>query len=145
MLRVRKFLRISPARRRLFVRSWGRLAKWRVKLWIVPFRYWRNRLEQGCEASRKEVDAPGRLEDVVWAVNSAGRYVPHATCLVRALAARDVFEHSGLSAELRIGVARDEGGRFEAHAWLEHQGRVVMGAGDDANRFVPLPLQRRRQ
>jgi hypothetical protein len=29
-------------------------------------------------------------------------------------------------AELRLGIARD-GGRLDAHAWLESEGRVVIG------------------
>lgn len=145
MRRVRKFLTLPAARRRLFLRSWGALAKWRAKLWIVPFRFWRDRLQRECGARRSELDAADPLDDVVWAVNSACRYIPKATCLVRALAARDVLEHSGLAAEVRIGVARDERGNVEAHAWLERQGLVVLGATDDANRFVPLPLPARRR
>jgi len=38
---------------------------------------------------------------------------------------------------LWIGVARDAGGDFEAHAWLECQGRILIGS-QDVNRYEPL-------
>ncbi len=39
---------------------------------------------------------------------------------------------------MRIGVGRGENGLLEAHAWVETQGRVVMGA-PAAGHFIPLP------
>ena len=38
---------------------------------------------------------------------------------------------------MRIGVSRNENGRLEAHAWVESQGVVVMGA-PAAGHFIPL-------
>ena len=39
---------------------------------------------------------------------------------------------------MRIGVSRNAKGRLEAHAWVESQGVVVMGA-PAAGQFIPLP------
>lgn len=145
MRRIRKFFGLAPARRRLFFRAWGTLAKWRVTLWCVPFLRWRDRLQPVCGVDEKEAASSGVLHDTVWAVERASRYLPGATCLVRALAARELLARSGLCAELRIGVAHDERGRFEAHAWLEYEGGVVLGSPDDATRFAPLPLLMQRR
>jgi hypothetical protein len=40
---------------------------------------------------------------------------------------------------LRLGVARSAEGKFEAHAWIEHNGRVIMGLVQDLERFTQLP------
>jgi hypothetical protein len=34
----------------------------------------------------------------------------------------------GYPAHLRIGVAKDEGGRLKAHAWVECEGNIVIGS-----------------
>ena len=39
---------------------------------------------------------------------------------------------------MRLGVAGGPGRAFEAHAWLEHEGRVLIGGPVEA-RYVPLP------
>jgi len=41
--------------------------------------------------------------------------------------------------ERRVGARLTSDGRLEAHAWLEHESRVVLGAsGVDLAGFVPL-------
>ena len=145
MRRLRKFLALPPTRRRLFFRVWGTLLKWRLRLWFTPFSRWRDHLLSPGGLGEQKTDNSGALQNTVWAITRAGRYLPGATCLVRALAARELLARSGLCAELRIGVAHDERGRFEAHAWLEYGGRVVLGSPDDATRFVPLPLLMQRR
>jgi hypothetical protein len=45
----------------------------------------------------------------------------------------------GQPAALRIGVARSEEGRFQAHAWVESQGRIVVGKLPDLRRYAVLP------
>ena len=79
------------------------------------------------------------MEQVVWAVTVASQYVPAATCLTQALAAQVLLSRLGHPASLRIGVSRDEAGEFQAHAWVECQGRVVIGGVQALSRFTPLP------
>jgi hypothetical protein len=51
-------------------------------------------------------------------------------CLVRSVAIQRLFEAHGIDGSIiRIGVRHREG-RFEAHAWVELDGRVL---GDDDN------------
>jgi hypothetical protein len=94
----------------------------------------RSRLQQGPQAS---------LDSIAWAVTVASHYVPVATCLTQALAARVLLAGRGRSARLCIGVARSESGRFQAHAWVECAGRVVIGGAEAPVRFTPLPLPER--
>jgi hypothetical protein len=69
----------------------------------------------------------------------ARRFVPATTCLSQALAAQVMLTRSGHSVRLRIGVAKDQSGILEAHAWLENQGVVVFGGVAGFSRFTALP------
>lgn len=63
-------------------------------------------------------------------------YVPKATCLVQALAAQLLLTRHGHMADLQIGVSQAKG--FEAHAWLEFEGRVVLGGVTNLSDYVVL-------
>jgi hypothetical protein len=68
---------------------------------------------------------------IAWAVTVAGRYARgRATCLVEALAVETLLAQGGHPARLRVGVAREEDGRLQAHAWVESGGRVVIGGSE---------------
>jgi hypothetical protein len=134
-----RFLALPAPELRLIVASAGRLAAIRVGLWVLPFRWIhgavRRREDHARTPGRRPIPHPER---VVWAVGVAGRLVPRATCLVRALAAQGLLARHGHASQLRLGVTRGTGPAFEAHAWLEHDGRVLIGGPVDG-RYVPLP------
>jgi len=68
---------------------------------------------------------------VAWAVEMASRCTPGAkSCLTQALAAQVLLDRRGYPALLHIGVAKGEQGRFQAHAWLESKGTVVIGGSE---------------
>jgi hypothetical protein len=70
-------------------------------------------------------------------VTRVARGVPGATCLTQALATRVLLAwHGQAGAVIRFGV-RHDGGALVAHAWVEHEGRVVIG-GPDVGAYVPL-------
>jgi hypothetical protein len=115
----RRFVLLSSLRRRLLFRALVALARARTALWIYPFSRFR----------RPEVAAVrgGDPASIVWAINTAARMVPRATCLVRALAAQRLLASHGHVSELRIGVASSAATGFEAHAWVECAGTVLIG------------------
>jgi len=58
-------------------------------------------------------------------VNTAVRHVWRAsTCLEKSLALWWLLGRQGIACEVRIG-ARKQGGKFEAHAWLERDGVAI--------------------
>jgi hypothetical protein len=69
----------------------------------------------------------------------AARRVPMASCLTQSLALEALMEEAGLECEVRFGVARKSDGTFDAHAWVEHEGHVVIGGLPDLERFAVLP------
>lgn len=89
---------------------------------------------------RPPLEGAQSSDRVAWAVATASRYVPGATCLVQALAARALLRRAGQPVTLRLGVAKPGPAHLEAHAWLEGGGRVLYGRADVAGRYQPLPV-----
>jgi hypothetical protein len=111
------------------------LAAIRLGLWLLPFQTLLQRLEKlGRSAS-----APRSIRQIVWMVNVSSRYMPGVKCLARALTTRVLLNWYGYASELRIGVAKGEQGELEAHAWVEYQGKVIIGGLSTLSRYVPLP------
>jgi Transglutaminase-like superfamily len=119
----------------------------------MPVRAWRDAAESAMTAERSRFrlrpGAPGGSPaagrkacptEIAWAVTATSRFVPRATCLVRALAAQRLLARNGSTSRLHIGVAAAGGLRLrsiEAHAWLECEGEVIAGS-TDAGRFTSL-------
>lgn len=71
-------------------------------------------------------------------VNAAARYVwPHPSCLHKSLVVSSVLSVQGIASETRYGVRR-KGGRFEAHAWVEHAGQPLTEPGEIHREYEPL-------
>lgn len=81
---------------------------------------------------------PDRIAEIVRLVDAAARHHLYPmTCLRRTLVLQRLLLQEGLPTRLRLGV-RGEGRRFEAHAWLEHDGVPVGEPADVALRFAPF-------
>ncbi len=133
MRRVRRFLALPAADRLLLVRALGWVGLARAALWFVPFTRLRTAADRLRASGLRRGTDPAR---VAWAVRTAARAVPEATCLSQALAADAMLRRAGRTPTLRIGVAKD-GDALEAHAWLELDGAVLLG-DHDLHRYTPL-------
>jgi len=141
-MRLRKFLRRSREEQRLLVTALYWVACIRAGLWLLPFRILRPVVEHACRNPGPEVTDELVVARVAWAISSAARFVPRATCVTQALAARILLARRGLASEVCYGVGRRQG-RIIAHAWLESGGRVIVG-GERLESLLPLaPLERR--
>jgi hypothetical protein len=72
------------------------------------------------------------VDEATWAVTAVGRRVPGTHCLAWSLALRALLAQARIPAELCIGVAVSEPGRFEAHAWVRSGGADWSWGGDVA-------------
>ncbi|MCL6566518.1 MAG: lasso peptide biosynthesis B2 protein [Acidobacteriia bacterium] len=141
MGRLRRYLGLPAAERRLFHRALAAVVRVRVRLWLLPFAVIRRQIDH--ESAPRS--APRQLwtpEQIARAVRRAGRCVPRASCLVLALAARELCAEAGHPTRVHVGVR--PGGKFAAHAWLECAGRVLLG-GEDADDYAPLLTLGERQ
>ena len=131
---------------RLSVRDWLLLtgvvlllAVIRLALWLIPFSLLRRLLEQSLLAA---AFPPNLLrmpvERLAWAVRVASRAVPAASCLVQSLALQFLLTRSGRPSAVRIGVSKSDGGRFEAHAWVDCAGQTLLDRPEDVARYTPL-------
>jgi len=99
------------------------------------------------ETAEPDADARRRAWECAHAVSRAARLVPRASCLTQALALQRLLARRGLESSLFLGVdragkpsgaARALSKGFEAHAWVEWRGRILIGG--DISRWTPLPL-----
>src|SRR5215217_7114582 len=131
MKRLHKFLNLPSSDRRLLVGTALLLGAVRLGLRVLPFRVLQRVITKVAQAPASANNAnQSSVDRLVWAVTVASRYVPKATCLTQALGAQILLGRRAHPARLRIGVARSEEGRLEAHAWLEYEDKVIVGGGE---------------
>ncbi len=139
MTRLGKFLCLTSSDRHLLVFAAVLLGAIRAGLRVLPFRIVLRLLARATKPSahRQKPDPPSE-DRLIWAVTMASRYMPGTgTCLTQALAAQVMLACRGHPSRLHIGVSGTVRHRLEAHAWVESQGRAVVG-GPDHRRFTPL-------
>jgi Transglutaminase-like superfamily len=138
MTRLGRFLRLSPGDRWLLVTAALLLAATRLGLILLPYRKLRGLVDRLARvSSRRRLAPPASPERIALAVTRASRAVPGATCLTQALAAKVLLERRGHPARVRVGIGRAEGARLLAHAWVECEGRIMLG-GTDLTRYTPF-------
>lgn len=127
---------LTRKQRKLLARAFLRLGWTVLNLRLRPVSYLRRRLQAAPFASPAVPHV--QPEDAAWAVALAARFVPGGdNCLAQALAGAALLRQLGLQAEIRLGVDNQAG--FAAHAWLECDGRIILGARE-AERYASLPL-----
>lgn len=137
MTRLGRFVRLSSADRRLLVTAALLLAAIRLGLTLLPYRKLSRLVDRLARVSpRRHLAPPASPERIAWAVTWASRSAPGATCLTQALAAKLLLERRGYPARVRVGI-RTDSARPLAHAWVESEGRIVLG-GTDLTRYTPL-------
>lgn len=151
--RTRRFLALSGLERRTFVAAWWELMRVRWALRRTVFaRLQKRRTEAlrplataisadgGAGASTDRTAGTASAEDrarVGWAVASAARFVPGATCLPQAMAAQALLARRGIGSTIQTGFDRTDAKGVEGHAWLVCDGEVVVG-DIGLDRFVPV-------
>ena len=112
----------------------------RIGLSLVRFPRFQALLARlSAQASVKSGAVP-TTEQLAWDVLVVSSYVPRATCLTQALAGQVLLTHYGYSTVVRVGVTRVDGkGTFQAHAWLESNGKMVIGESEVA--YMPLTTE----
>lgn len=135
-----RILRIPHRDRCLWVETLLWLTGLRIGLFVIPFVALRSALQR---ITRLMPIAPtchsdDLLSQVAWAVESAARFVPRATCLPQALAAQALFARRAKPSSLYIGVTRNDRNKIEAHAWVECENRIVVGGAESQGHYTAL-------
>jgi len=124
--------RSAEDRRLLAAAAWLHICV-AIGLRIAPFRSVRLGLRRLASRQARPERAEAR---VVWAVRTVAHVLPGATCLTEALVAKYFLPQP--AHELRFGAAQPPaGGVLRAHAWIERDGRIIIG-GDTAAAYHAL-------
>lgn len=130
MRAVCKFLSLPVRDRLLLVRAAMLLVSLRVALRLIPFK----RLSR--IRFRRNTRAPEETDRLLWSVCCASRWMPAPTCLVQALALHILLARAGHDSRVRIGVT-NRSRTLDAHAWVELNGRILLG-GPEVRPYQPL-------
>jgi hypothetical protein len=128
MKKTFRFLFLPYRKKKLLVESLLLVLGIRLSLWILPFKWLNERLLSlnSTDFENRETDW-NVVKSVARSVRASSRYVPQASCLTQALATRTLLRLKGQNSWLKIGVDRDENDVFIAHAWIEVDGKIVIG------------------
>ena len=136
---LRRYLRLPHAERALLPRLAVLVAVIRVALWVSPFTTVQKLLGgRALQALVPPTLAEWPVTRLVWAVETISRRIPSATCLTQSLALQFLLTRAGRSSALRIGVARTGARGFQAHAWVECEGRTLIDRPEDVAFYTPL-------
>jgi hypothetical protein len=125
---LRSWSELPAAERSAFVWSVLLLGAFRLELLVLPFRSARATamwLARHRGSGSLNVTRSGEI------VESAARRFPGTTCLPIALAGYVLLGRTGSVPVMRMGVSKEPDG-LEAHAWVEVDGSVVVGAAERA-------------
>ena len=138
---LRKFAERSWSDKALLVNSFLLVCGVRLGLWALPYRTVVRLTD--CEVAEREgMKLPDTWADqrrVVGAVEAIGRrLLGDKPCLTQAIVARRLLRKAGQETDLRIGVRRGDQRELLAHAWLEKDGRVIIGGRESPVMYEPL-------
>jgi hypothetical protein len=127
----------------LLIAALARVCYVRVGLWVLPFRVLKERVEKinSCATSISGQPVNQNLQVVLRVascVRRASRYVPAATCLTQALATQILLGQRSQVSKLYIGVSKGQDGELKAHAWVESNGRIIIGQRKDLQHYTVL-------
>ena len=139
MKRLRSFLLLRFEDQKLLVKTWLILSAVRLALWTLPFRVLRRMVIEARPRAVGNGDTDEQAIDrIAWAVKLSSEYLPRATCLTQALTTLVLLKRGGGLGHLKIGVAKDDNGKLQAHAWVESNGRIVIGNLSGISHFKGL-------
>jgi hypothetical protein len=128
------FLKLSKARKRLFVEAWIGLVWARLLLRALPFRRLTSIVSFPTRATGISDTAREQLRlDVRWAIERASSYLPGETvCFPRAIAAQFMCRKRGISTIMYYGAAMDPAMGLQAHVWVQDGPEGVIGHSGSA-------------
>ncbi len=128
---INNFIRLSGNDKKLILNTLLVMVKFRLMLWIMPF----SRIQKSLSAVNP-IKSNIPVSKLVWAVKMTSHHIPCSTCLTNALTGYSVLSKHGYPSMIKIGVGKSFEGEFEAHAWLEYAGEVVIGESE--KEYIPI-------
>ena len=127
---LRKATALNASDRELLRAAFAALMHARIAAWILPWRRFASPAKTPAKP-RHVPQSPSRIE---WAVRVASRAVPGTTCLTQSLALHRLLLDYRHSSIVQVGVGNTHG-RFTAHAWVEHDGQLLLATPEDVSAY----------
>lgn len=137
----RKWRQLSSDERRTLAQAVWLVPAMHIVVRVAGFnrlQAWLNRLTPQAPGDTSPRSVQQVLRVAVDSVNRVKRFSPlPGNCLSQSLALTRLLRRRGVGPALRLGV-RFTGPTFEAHAWVEYNGRVLNDTQDVHTRYTPL-------
>ena len=138
MKKLIKFLNLNRYQQRLLVQTYVILTLVRLGLFLLPFQTLKNLLIEVSQSQKPE-HCPITTKDIARAVSRSNRLSPGTVkCLANALTTNTLMNWYCFPCKLCIGVAKGRDNSLEAHAWVEAEGKIIMGYLPDLARFKTM-------
>lgn len=135
-----RFIKLPSREKKLALETLFWVLTIRIMVWIFPFQYVQKKVQKIAKhlaSDQKKIS----IQKIRSMIVNISKYVPRATCLVQALVGYILYTKHGYNTKIKIGVLT-ENGVFEAHAWLEYQGGVVLGQSEKKYKTI-LDIEKR--
>lgn len=124
---INRWKSLSYNGKAIFLKSAVCLLLIKAGLTLLPFSAFRKVFHWVTSTSSVKDASQQQIELTVWAVDTAANLLPfELLCLPRALATKYLLRKVP-SLTLEIGIEINPAKHFEAHAWVENNGTVIMG------------------
>ena len=138
MNKLVKFLNLNKQERQLFIQAYVLLMLIRLGLFLLPFQTLKKILGKVSQIG-KPTNSQITTRSIAQVINRSSRFSPGTVlCLAKALATDTLMNIYGFPCQLHIGVAKGQDNNLEAHAWVEAEGKVVVGYLPDLSRFKAM-------
>lgn len=140
MSKLYRFMALSWREKWLYLNTAFWLMVVKTGLCLLPF----DRLRIWMARSTQSDENPQDLNDmckIISAIERISQFLAplRINCLPQALVGHRLLQQKGFDVQLRIGVLKNHGDQLTAHAWLEYQGRVVLGDLRGLEQFAAFP------
>ncbi len=139
MGRLLKFFRLPGREKALFFYALYLLAAYRIRLQVTSTQQLFNRVQKLSSERYVPEPSPVPPQRIASLLNVAASFIPYSTCLSKALVGQILFAGHGHKTRLHIGVANDAQQKFEAHAWLSLDDKILIGHLPDLKRYREFP------
>jgi hypothetical protein len=137
--KLRKFLALPWREKGLYLNTAFWLLAVKAGLYLLPFerlRGWLARFDEPPKPADRE-----EMRVIIQAIERIGQWLAplRINCLPQALVGHRLLGRKGFNVQLKIGVLKHPGDQLAAHAWLEHEGRVILGDLRGLDQFAAFP------
>ncbi|WP_233876792.1 lasso peptide biosynthesis B2 protein [Dyadobacter sp. CY323] len=124
---IGKWQKLPTSGKLIFLKASACLLLIKTGLTILPFSFFRKAFHWFTSTRSSKEFSAIEINRIVWAVDTAANLLPfELLCLPRALATKYLLREAP-ELTLEIGIEINPAKQFEAHAWVERNGNIIIG------------------